>query len=170
MSEQSEPESVEHLDLERYLGLWFEIGRLPLRFEDDGASDVTAHYALNDDGTVRVDNRCLDEAGEPSQALGQAVPDPERPGRLRVSFLPEALRWIPFTRADYWVLRVDDDYRRALVGTPDRAHLWLLAREPRIDPGIEAEYLAEARRQGYELDGWIRPSQSGARVTDDQLG
>lgn len=158
--------SVAHLDLNRYLGDWFEVGRLPLRFEDAGASDVTASYALNDDGTVRVDNRCLDEDGEPTQALGQAVPDGEHAGRLRVTFLPAALRWIPFTRADYWVLKIDEGYRAALVGTPDHKHLWLLSREPHLADDVEADYLAEARRQGFALDEWIRPAQSGAKVTD----
>lgn len=161
--------SVPQLDLERYLGLWYEIGRLPLRFEEEGARDVTAHYSLGEDGTVRVDNRCLDAKGRPAQALGQAVPDAEHPGRLRVSFLPTVLRWIPGTRADYWVLRIDADYQHALVGTPDRKHLWLLAREPRLDSAVEEEMLEEAVRQGYALSGWIRPEQSGGRVTDERL-
>lgn len=162
-------ESVAELELQRYLGLWFEIGRLPMRFEDDDAVDVTAEYSLRDDGAVRVDNRCLDAERQPTQALGEARPDPEHAGRLRVSFLPAGLRWIPFTRADYWVLKIDSDYRCALVGTPDREFLWLLAREHRIDPLLEAEYLAEARRQGYDLEGWIATPQSGGRVTDSQL-
>lgn len=161
--------SVVRLDLERYLGLWYEAGRLPLRFEDAAASDVTAEYSLRDDGTVRVDNRCIDAEGEPTQALGQADPDPEHPGRLRVSFLPAAIRWIPFTRADYWVLKIDDAYRHALVGTPDRKHLWLLSRDPHPDEAVQREFLTEARRQGYELAEWIRPAQSGSRVTDEQL-
>lgn len=169
MNEQTPVRSVEDLDLERYLGLWFEIGRLPLRFEDDGASDVTAEYSLGDDGTVIVDNRCIDEQGEPVQALGQAEPDGEHAGRLRVSFLPAALRWIPFTRADYWVLRIDSDYRVALVGTPDREHLWLLAREPQISAAVEAEHLQAAHDQGFDVSRWIRPAQSGSPVTDEQL-
>ncbi|UJP11227.1 lipocalin family protein [Microbacterium sp. KUDC0406] len=156
--------SVAEFDLQRYLGLWFEVGRLPLRFEDDGARDVTAEYSLDDDGTVQVDNRCLDESGEPVQALGRAVPDEGHPGRLRVTFLPAALRWIPFTEADYWVLKVDGDYRHALVGTPDRRHLWLLSREAEMPTDTEAEFLTEARAQGFELGAWIRPAQSGRRV------
>ncbi len=161
--------SVPRLDLERYLGLWYEVGRLPLRFEDDAARDVTAEYSLRDDGTVRVDNRCIDAEGEPAQALAQADPDPEHPGRLRVSFLPAVIRWIPFTHADYWVLKIDDAYRRALVGTPDRKHLWLLSRDPHPGEAAQQEFLDEARRQGYDLAGWIRPAQSGSRVTDAQL-
>lgn len=161
--------SVPELNLERYLGLWYEIGRLPLKFEDDDARDITAEYSLQDDGKVRVDNRCIDEAGEPTQALGEAVPDDEHAGRLRVTFLPAALRWIPFTQADYWVLKIDADYRYALVGTPDHKNLWLLARNPHIGAEVVEEYLTEARRQGFDLAAWIRPEQSGSRVTDDQI-
>lgn len=161
---EREPHSVEQLDMQRYLGLWYELGRLPLRFEDDSATDVTAEYSLNDDGTVQVDNRCFDEDGEPTQALGQGIPDEQHAGRLEVTFLPEGLRWIPFTKADYWVLKVDEGYRYALVGTPDHRHLWLLGREPRIDRATRDEYLAEARSQGYDLETWIEPEQSGRRV------
>ncbi|BDZ38498.1 lipocalin family protein [Microbacterium suwonense] len=159
-----EVRSVPALELGRYLGLWFEVGRLPLRFEDDGARDVTAEYSLEDGGVVRVDNRCLDDQGEPTQALGEAIPDEEHPGRLRVTFLPEALRWIPFTKADYWVLRIDEAYEHALVGTPDHKHLWLLSRTPQISDAVEETYLETARDQGYDLESWIRPAQSGQVV------
>lgn len=162
--------AVSGFELHRYLGLWFEIGRLPLRYEDDDARDVTAEYTLDDDdGSVRVDNRCVDEEGRAVQAVGRAIAEDEDTGRLRVSFLPEGLRWIPFTQADYWVLKLDGAYRHALVGTPDRKHLWLLAREHRVEPDVEAEFLAEARRQGFDLTAWIRPEQTGLRVTDAQL-
>ncbi len=161
--------SVDELDLDAYLGLWFEIGRLPLAFEEEGASDVTAEYSLRDDGTLTVDNRCLDAMGAPKQSLGVAEPNEHHPGRLRVSFLPPALRWVPFTHGDYWVLMVDPQYRYALVGTPDRKHLWLLAREPRMDMVAEEIYLSHAREQGFDLEEWIRPLQTGNVVEDEQL-
>lgn len=169
MGRPSEVTSVSSLDLDRYLGLWYEIGRLPLRWEHPESSDITATYTSQDDGSVRVDNRCIDQNGKPSQAIGRATPVDGHPGRLQVSFLPELLRWIPFTKGDYWVLKIDDAYSIVLVGTPNRKNLWLLAREPVIDPATQEAYLAEATRQGFALDEWIVPKQSGARVTDDQL-
>jgi apolipoprotein D and lipocalin family protein len=126
--------------------------------------DVTAEYSLGDDGTVRVDNRCLDAKGEPTQALGEARVDTDHPARLEVTFLPEGLRWIPFTHADYCVLKLDEGYRHALVGTPDRDHLWLLSREPHVHPETETAFLEEAIRQGFDLKRWIRPAQSGRHV------
>ncbi|OBB84168.1 lipocalin family protein [Mycobacterium sp. 852002-30065_SCH5024008] len=169
MSERSPVTAVGSLDLNRYSGLWYELGRLPLRWEEADASDITAEYTPQEDGSVRVDNRCIDKDGAPSQAIGHATPVNGRAGRLEVSFLPQFLRWIPFTKGDYWVLKIDDAYTVALVGTPDRKNLWLLAREPRIDDATKAAYLAEATRQGFDLEKWITPNQSGRRVTDDLL-
>lgn len=169
MTEETPVRSVTALDLERYLGTWFEIGRLPLRFEDDDATNVTATYSLNDDGTVRVDNRCLDEDGTPTQAIGEGIPDDEHPGQLKVTFLPEGLRWIPFTKADYWVLQIDPEYRHALVGTPDHKYLWFLSRSPQIDHATAQQYLDAATQQGFNLDDWITTVHTGDQVTDGML-
>lgn len=169
MSEAEAISSVPDLDLDRYLGLWYEIGRLPLKWEDAAATDITAEYSLQDDGDVRVDNRCFDENGEPTRTVGRAKPVEGEPGQLKVSFLPEFLRWIPFTEGDYWVLKIDDEYRWALVGTPDRKNLWLLSRESGVPAGVEDEYLDAARARGFELAEWIRTPQDGMRVTDDRL-
>lgn len=82
--------TVPDLDLNRYLGTWFEICRLPLKWEEAQASDITATYSLNLDGSIKVDNRCIDAEGKPDQAIGQAVPTEAGNARLKVSFLPPA--------------------------------------------------------------------------------
>lgn len=169
LTNDTQVHSVTALELDRYLGTWFEIGRLPLRFEDDDATNVTATYSLNDGGTVRVDNRCLDEDGKPTQAIGEGLPVDEHPGRLKVTFLPEGLRWIPFTKADYWVLQIDPEYRYALVGTPDHKYLWFLSRTPQVDTATTQQYLDAAKQQGFNLDDWIATAQTGGHVTDEML-
>jgi len=162
--------AIPQLDLNEYLGRWYEICRLPLRWEDETATDITATYSLNDDGNVRVDNRCFDEDGKPSRAIGEAVPVDDSNSRLKVTFLPEFVRWLPFTRGDYWVLKIDPEYRTALVGTPDRKYLWVLSRQPRLSEETEAEYLNEARRQGFDLAKLIHPQHTGREVTDEMVG
>lgn len=152
------------VDLDRYLGTWFEICRLPLKWEPEGARDVTATYSLNEDGSIRVDNRCLDKDGKPLQALGQAKPVDDSGARLTVSFLPEHLRWIPFTRGDYWIIRLAEDYSVSLVGTPDRRNLWLLARRPDLPETLREDYLATAQAEGFDLSALITPAQSGTVV------
>jgi apolipoprotein D and lipocalin family protein len=169
MTNATEVRAIDHLDIDRYLGQWFEIGRLPLRWEPEGARDITAQYSTNDDGTIRIDNRCIDDTGEPTQSVGRAKQVSEKTSELTVTFLPEFLRWIPFTEGDYWVLRIDDDYTYSLVGTPDRKNLWLLSRTPRAEAAVIDSYLETARSMGFDLADWIVPEQSGRIVSDAQL-
>ena len=157
---------VPYIDLARYLGTWFEICRLPLKWEDAEASDITATYSLESDGKIGVENRCIGADGKPDRAIGVAVPQDATNARLKVSFLPQYLRWIPFTEGDYWVLEVAPDYSIALVGTPDRKHLWLLARTAALPADVVDNYLAVARSQGFDLDRLITPRQSGEKVPD----
>lgn len=161
--------AIPALDLDRYLGKWYENCRLPLKYEDETATDITARYSLNDSGTVRVDNRCFDEDGQPTQAVGEAVPVDNANSRLKVSFLPKFIRWIPFTSGDYWVLKLDPDYQVSLVGSPDRQFLWLLARSPDLAHDTRETYLDEARRQGFDLSRLIVPRHTGRDVTDEMV-
>ncbi len=161
--------AVPRIDLNRYLGRWYEICRLPLKYEDEAATDITANYSLNDAGKVRVDNRCLNAEGEPAQAIGEATPVDDTNSRLKVSFLPAGLRWLPFTEGDYWVLKIDPGYNTALVGTPDRKYLWVLSRAPNLPLQTLQEYLAEARTQKFDLTNLITPVHTGREITDDML-
>ncbi|MCG7363706.1 lipocalin family protein [Roseomonas sp. ACRSG] len=170
MTDANPVTAIVSLDLKRYLGRWYEICRLPLKWEDEAATDITAQYSLESGGKIRVDNRCFDAEGKPAQSIGEAVPVNEGQSQLKVSFLPQGLRWLPFTKGDYWVLKLDPGYRLSLVGTPDRAHLWLLARETDVDAAEKKAYLAEARRQGFDLSGLITPRHTGRDVTDELLG
>ncbi|MDM9644471.1 lipocalin family protein [Rhizobium sp. S163] len=165
----SEVTAIPSLDLKRYLGRWYEIARLPIKYEDEHSSDVTANYSLNSNGKIRVDNRCFDEHDKPSNAVGEAEPVDETNAKLTVNFLPAALRWIPFTNGDYWVLKLDPDYQIALVGTPDHKFLWVLARESSILEASLNEYLDEARRQGFDLSKLIWTPHTGREVSDTML-
>ncbi len=169
MTDQPAVKAIPSLDLSRYLGKWYEICRLPMKYEDETATDITARYSLNESGTVRVDNRCFDENGEPAWSIGEAAPTDESNSRLTVTFLPKFMRWIPFTSGDYWVLKLDPDYQVSLVGTPDRQYLWLLSRSPDLSQDTQDEYLAEARRQGFDLTRLIVPRHTGREVTDDMV-
>jgi apolipoprotein D and lipocalin family protein len=156
-----ELKTVPHVDLARYLGTWYEIARKPMRHEDAHARDITATYELDEEGAVRVLNSCLDDDGKVDASEGQAKPTDDTNARLEVTFLPQGLRWIPFARGDYWILRLDEGYTTALVGEPGRKYLWLLHRAPRMDSATRGEWLEFARVRGYDLDDLIFPAQSG---------
>lgn len=156
-----ELQTVAQVDLPRYLGTWYEIARKPMRHEDAAARDVTATYEPDADGAVRVVNSCIDDDGAVENAVGQARPVDATNSRLQVTFLPQGLRWIPFAKGDYWILRLDEAYTTALVGEPGRKYLWLLHRAPQMEFATKHDWLEFARSRGYDLDDLIFPSQSG---------
>ena len=146
------PQSVNQLDLNRYVGTWYEIARLPMYFQRNCASDVTATYSLNPSGSIKVDNRCNKADGSTIQSIGEATKANETGSELKVTFLPEGLRWLPLTKADYWVLALDDTYQHALVGTPNHKYLWVLSRTPSMDEAAYQSLLSTAKNQGYDID------------------
>lgn len=160
-----DPTTVPTLDIDRYLGTWYEIARLPMRHEPADYTDISATYSLQADGKVRVENRALDGKGNPQHSVGEATAVPgSGNAKLQVTFLPEGLRWIPFTKGDYWVLRIDEDYRTALVGGPDRKYLWLLSRATELDANIRDDFLATAQANGYDLADLIHTRHTGRAV------
>jgi apolipoprotein D and lipocalin family protein len=148
------PSTVPALDLERYSGAWYELASFPTWFQR-GCTATSATYTLRPDGTVDVLNRCrrgsLD--GREVSARGRArQPDPSRPGELQVSFF-----W-PFW-ADYWVVDLDPDYGWALVGDPERDHLWLLSRAPTVPAELYDDLVARAEAQGFDTARLVRTVQ-----------
>jgi apolipoprotein D and lipocalin family protein len=145
-------ELVEELDLERYQGRWFEIARLPNRFQDDCASDTQAQYSLREDGRVDVVNRCRSEDGSWDQASGIArKADSDGPNSaLEVRFAPRWLSWLPFVWGDYRVIALGEGYEYAMVGTEDRDYLWILARETSLEPEVLNRLINQARDQGFD--------------------
>jgi len=152
MAGMANPATVASVDLSRYAGQWYEIARLPMYFQRNCAADVTATYKPNaDSDSITVVNKCMSSSGKEIVANGEAVPADASGSKLKVTFLPSWLRWAPFGKADYWVLALDDDYKTALVGTPNKKYLWLLSRSPSMDSETYQTYRKIAQNQGYNL-------------------
>lgn len=154
------PSTVESVDLERYVGLWYEIAKLPNRFQKKCASGTTAFYSLREDGEIGVVNRCLDGDGKTVRAAGLAkVADPTSNARLKVSFvnvLGIRLFW-----GDYWIIGLGENYEYAIVGHPERDYGWILSRSPQLPQETLEEIFAELRRQGYDPDDFDLTPQAG---------
>jgi apolipoprotein D and lipocalin family protein len=58
-------------------------------------------------------------------------------------------------KGDYWILFVDERYRTAIVGSPDRKYLWILSRTPSLPAWERENLLAKARQQGYDTNRLI---------------
>jgi apolipoprotein D and lipocalin family protein len=149
--------TVERVDLDRYMGTWYEIASFPQSFQK-GCVASTADYTLRPDGEVTVLNRCRDGSfdGKERSATGRAwVVDPQTNARLEVSFF-----W-PF-RGDYWIIDLDPEYRWAVVGAPNRKYLWILARQRTLDEAIYQGIVSRAQAQGFEPSRLQRTPQPPA--------
>ena len=143
---------VATLDLDRYLGEWYEIARFDHSFER-GMEQAKANYTQNADGTIKVVNTGIKD-GKQKTAVGKGKTT-DTPGLLRVSFFG------PFY-ADYRVMLIDKDYSRALVGSGSADYLWILSRTPEVSETAKSELLAEAQRRGYDTDKliWVRQGKN----------
>jgi len=151
--------TVASVDLGRYAGDWFEISRFPNWFQRGCAGDVRASYARRADGKIDVINRCRAADGATTEASGVArVVDTKTSAKLQVRFAPAVLGFLPFVWGDYWVLGLADDYSWAVVGSPDRRYLWILARTTELDAARLARALDAARANGFDVGRLVTTS------------
>jgi apolipoprotein D and lipocalin family protein len=145
-------QTAPQVDLTRYAGRWYEIARLPAPFEGPCAGDATATYTLRGE-QVGIDSRCRGDDGRERRVSGVGyVVEGSRGAKLEVSLFPRWLRWLPFAWASYWIVDVDPAYEHALVGTPGRKGLWLLARAPHIDETAYQRLVGIAAAQGFRVE------------------
>ncbi len=147
---------VDSVDLERYLGKWYEIASYPAWFQK-GCTGSTAEYSLLPDGKIQVVNRCrkgnLD--GPLKESKGKAeVADTTTNAKLKVWFF-----W-PF-KGNYWIIDLNPDYRWAVVGEPSRKYLWILSRTPTMDEAVYQGIIERLSQKGYDPAGLRRTAQVG---------
>ncbi len=138
-------EAVKNFDLNRYLGTWYEIARLPATFEKD-LIRVTATYSLKENGKVKVENSGTNsKTSKRKTAIGKAkFAGKTDVGHLKVSFFG------PFY-ADYTIVVLDSDYRYAMVGSSIK-YLWILSRTPELDNGIKESLVEKAKSLGFATE------------------
>jgi len=143
------PETVAAVDINRYMGIWYEISKYPFFFER-GLVGVTAEYTLNADGTVQVVNRGFKETfdGELSEIVGKAtVADKETNAKLTVQFGPFP---VGIFGSNYWIIMLGDDYEYAVVSSKCRDTLWILSRTPQMDAEVYNGIVAELAARGFD--------------------
>jgi len=161
-----EPEltTVDSVELERYLGTWYEIASYPAWFQRD-CTAVSAHYSLRDDGLLKVVNSCRKGSldGKLKQSTGRAkVVDTDSNAKLKVSFFG------PFW-GKYWIIDLDPDYQWAVVGEPKRKYLWILSRTRSMDDEVYERILAGLPDKGYDSDGLNRTLQPDPQTESDEV-
>lgn len=155
-------ETVSYVDLNRYLGTWYEIARFDHRFQRD-CKMSWAEYQLQSNGEIKVLNQCFTKAGngQIKKAEGVAwVVNKKTNAKLKVQFFLPFLR-LGFLAGDYWIIDLDEDnYSYAVVGDPSREYLWILSRSKIMSEELYQELVARAREKGFETTRLIRTSES----------
>lgn len=146
------PQPAKAVDLQRYLGRWYELARYEQGFQKD-CDGVTADYALRDDGMISVLNSCRRPDGKVTQAKGRAkIVDAVTGAKLKVSFFG------PFY-GNYWVLDRAEDYSWAIIGEPSGRYLWVLSREANPGEASVEALIARTRALGYDTNMLRRTRQ-----------
>ena len=146
--------TVYSVDLSQYIGRWYEIARLPNSFEKN-LTCVTANYSIKKNGRIKVTNKGFNKQKEKwEEAIGNAkVPNPDKPGELRVSFFR------PFY-GDYFIIELDPNYQHVLVGSPSRDYLWILSRTKELNQQVYLHYMNKAKLLGFEIDKIHKTAQN----------
>jgi apolipoprotein D and lipocalin family protein len=139
-------QTVDRVDLNRYMGKWYEIASFPQWFQKNCVAS-RATYTLRKDGKVDVLNQCQEKSlnGKLKEAKGKAwVVDSKSNAKLKVRFF-----W-PFS-GDYWIIDLAADYQYAVVGNPNRDYLWILSRSPRMDSAVYDQIIERLKKQHYDV-------------------
>lgn len=117
------------VDLDQYVGKWYQVAALPQPYTLQCASNTTAEYEKLDDNTISVKNSCRTLTGAPSVIEGTAKVRSD--ASLRVNF-----PGVPFQNengaTNYRVTYLEDDYSLAIVGDPNRLSGFVLSRTPNL--------------------------------------
>ena len=158
-TQQGELQTVSHVDLDRYIGTWYEFAKIPNWFQKKCARNTTATYAPKDDGRIKVINRCYQADGSPEEAEGTArIVDTTTNAKLEVSFV--RILGIQLFWGDYWIIGLDADYRYAVVGTPSRKYGWILSRTRTLSPNDERDAFEILKSKGYNPDDFVKTDQT----------
>ena len=154
-------DTVASVDINKYMGQWFEIASVPMRFQKDCVG-TNAIYELLENGEVDISNTCrkftLDGELDFRKGRGRVV-DTETNSKLEISFVGPYFgdRW--FFWADYWIVELGENYEYAVIGTPSKKLLWILSREKTLDQELYNSIVERRRAEGYAVDMLKRTTQ-----------
>jgi len=162
--DRKELQVVEHVDLSRYLGIWYEVASIPVWFQRECAGGTTATYSLDKDGKISVLNQCCTKDGQKKQARGKAwVMDTKTNAKLKVSFFSLFGFWL--FAGDYWIIDLGTNYEYAVIGHPGRSIGWILSRTPVLAEDVLNGIGKRLAAKGYDFTQFRMTNQADHTCT-----
>lgn len=140
-------ETVDHVDIERFMGDWYVIAHIPTPLEDDAYNAVES-YSLNPDGTIAT-TFTFNEGGFQGDRKRYT---PKGFVLDKQTNAVWGMRFVWPIKADYRVIFLDEDYSTTVIGRTRRDYVWLMSREPRIGEEKFAQASSAIVEAGYDLD------------------
>lgn len=156
----SEVQTVASVDLNKYIGKWYEVASIPQSFQKKCVGNTTADYSFAEKNRIKVLNSCDTKEGQRNITEGRAeIVDKVTNAKLKVTFV-KLFDWVFTFGGKYWILELGPNYSYAVVGDPTREYAWILARNPSLDlqtlSGIENRLV----QQGYDTSKILTSIQS----------
>ncbi len=165
VSAQAEVTPVPYVDLNQYIGKWYEIASIPQSFQKQCTGNTTAEYSFAERGRIKVLNSCDTISGKRSIAEGRAkVVDRNSNSKLKVTFV-KILDWVFLFGGKYWILDLAPDYSYALIGDPSLKYAWILSRTPTASAEFYIRAEAKFRDEGYDTCQILTSIQDGGYTT-----
>ena len=152
-------EAVPYVDVNRYMGTWYEIATIPQSFQARCEGGVTAQYRLMPDGSVNVYSACQTRRGTIFASEGRGfVVNPGYNSKLDVSFVSAGGRWL--FRGPYWIIELGENYEYAVIGDPTRSYGWILSRTCSIPVGTLNGIYSRLTANGYDVSKFEMTDQA----------
>ena len=150
LAARSEIPTAHFVDLNRYVGKWYEVASIPQSFQKQCVANTTAEYSFAEKGLIKVLNSCDTKTGKRDSAEGRAkVVDTSSNSKLKVTFV-KIITWVFAFGGDYWILDVSPDYSYALIGAPKLDYAWILSRTPSLEKTTFIEIESKYKALGYD--------------------
>lgn len=163
------PATVPSVDLNKYLGLWYEVASIPQWFQKKCVANTTAEYSQAEKNLIKVFNSCETEKGDRDEAEGRAqVVDTKSNSKLKVTFV-KFIDWIFAFGGNYWILDLKEDYSLALIGDPSLQYAWVLSRTPSVSRADWIHSEQKFKSLGYDTCKILISIQSGGEQTRTPL-
>lgn len=165
---QKKVETVDYVDLNRYIGKWYEIASIPQSFQKKCIGNVTAEYAFAEKNRIQVINGCDTNDGKTLTEGRAKVIDKTSNAKLKVTFV-KAIGWVFAFGGDYWIIDLGDNYDYAVIGHPTRDYGWILSRTPYLPENQLAKAKAVLTANGYNLCNFITTIQDNGNQSKNSL-
>jgi len=148
---QKDPVTVDFVNLQKYIGKWYEIAKLPNWFQKSCNKGTVAEYSINEDGNINVKNSCYESDNSLNTANGLAkVVNAKTNAKLKVSFVN--ILGIRLFWGDYWILGLGPNYEYSVVGTGNRKYAWILSRTKELDKKLLDEAIGVLKKNGFDVN------------------